>query len=85
MATTVNYKIFIFHTLISLKSEIIIFIGDKNQNQVIGIFWLIIIVIRSLIQSLTYQHHFDRTFDIGTSIRTALTNMIYKKVCKFLL
>ena len=60
-------------------SLIIKFIKDKKQQMIVGIFLTSLLFITTFIQSMLLQHHYFRMNLIGTRVRTALVNMIYKK------
>lgn len=61
---------------------IINFIKDKDQTMSVGIFLTILLFLTSFCQSLIMQHYYFRMYLVGTRIRTALVNMIYKKSLK---
>ncbi|RNA37460.1 multidrug resistance-associated 1 isoform X3, partial [Brachionus plicatilis] len=62
-----------------LLDMIINFIKDKDQTMSVGIFLTILLFLTSFCQSLIMQHYYFRMYLVGTRIRTALVNMIYKK------
>lgn len=65
-----------------LLDKLISFIKDREQNILVGLFYTALLFICSLIQSFVLQHYFHRMFIVGTRIRTALMNVIYKKSLK---
>jgi hypothetical protein len=66
-----------------LLDKLITFIKDKEQNVFVGLFYTSLFFICSLIQSFVLQHYFHRMFIVGTRVRTALMNIVYKKVFAF--
>ena len=63
-----------------ILDKLIKFIKDKNQNLMVGIFLTAILFLSSFIQSLILQHHNQYMFIVSIRIRTAIMNVIYKKV-----
>jgi ATP-binding cassette, subfamily C (CFTR/MRP), member 1 len=59
---------------------IINFVKDKDQRMSVGLFLTSLLFLSSFIQSLIIQHYFLRMYLVGARIRTALMNIIYKKV-----
>nr|QBP17584.1 ABCC1-X8-like protein [Brachionus rotundiformis]QNH67883.1 ATP-binding cassette transporter subfamily C member 1 X8 [Brachionus rotundiformis] len=65
-----------------LLDMIINFIKDKDQTMSVGIFLTMLLFLTSFCQSIVMQHYYFRMYLVGTRIRTALVNMIYKKSLK---
>ena len=59
------------------------FINDKSQHISIGILYAFLMFFISTVRSIILQHYFDRMYATGAQVRTALINVIYKKVSCF--
>ena len=45
----------------------------------VGLFYIFILFISSLIQSLAFHQYFDRALTVGTRLKISVSNLIYKK------
>ena len=63
-------------------SKLITFINDKEQNISVGLFYISILCLSSIIQTLIAQHYYQSTFIMGNRMKLSLINVIYKKVIK---
>jgi ABC-type bacteriocin/lantibiotic exporter with double-glycine peptidase domain len=70
------------------KFKLITFVKNSNKEDgsregiSVGIFYTLLLFITALIQSFALQHYFHRMFIVGGRIRTATSNLIYKKSLK---
>jgi uncharacterized membrane protein len=63
-----------------LLSLIINFIKEKDQSNIVGYFYVVLMLACHSLQTLFLQHYFHRMFIVGARVRTACMNLIYKKV-----
>jgi ATP-binding cassette subfamily C (CFTR/MRP) protein 1 len=56
--------------------------GRTNENIQVGLFYTILLFLTSFLQSLALHLYFHRMFIVGARVRTAIMNLIYKKVYK---
>ena len=60
-------------------SKLITFISDKEQKLSVGLFYIFILCLSSIIQTLISQHYYQAIFIMGNRIKIGLMNVIYKK------
>ena len=60
-------------------SKLITFISDKEQKLSVGLFYIFILCLSSIIQTLISQHCHHGTFIMGNRMKIGLMNIIYKK------
>nr|QUF59448.1 ATP-binding cassette transporter Abcc1-4 [Brachionus angularis] len=85
------YGKFLFGSFLKLVRELLVFVSpiilgklisfikNKNEPIIIGIFYSVLLFITAIIQSVVMHQYFDRMFNVGTRIKTALMHLIYKK------
>ncbi len=56
------------------------FIGNKDHTTEWGWTLVILLFLKTLYESFSYNHHVHQITVIGIRIRTSLINLIYKKV-----
>ena len=62
-----------------ILDRLIKFVKQRNQHMMVGIFYTCLLFLCSLLQSFVLQHYFHRMFIVGSRIRTAIMNIVYKK------
>ncbi len=62
-----------------LLDKLILFIIDKEQKLIVGLFYIFILFLSSIMQTLILQHYHHGTFIMGNRIKIGLMNLIYKK------
>ena len=63
-------------------SKLISFVSDKEQKIIVGLFYIFILCLSSIIQTLIAQHYYHGIFIMGNRMKIALMNIIYQKVRK---
>lgn len=62
-----------------ILGKLIQFVKNKNEPIIIGILYVLLLFTSAVIQSTLFHNYFDRMFNVGTRIKLALMNLIYKK------
>ena len=58
----------------------ITFINDKEQKFSVGLFYIFLLCLSSITQTVIIQHYYHAMFMLGYKVKIGLQNMIYKKV-----
>ena len=61
-------------------SKLITFIKDKQQKLTVGLFFIFILSLTSVVNTLIAQHFRHHIILMGNRMRFSLMNIIYKKV-----
>nr|QNH67882.1 ATP-binding cassette transporter subfamily C member 1 X7 [Brachionus rotundiformis] len=62
-----------------LLDKLITFVKDKDQKVIVGIFYIFLLSLTSLSQTLIMQHYYHSIFLLGNRMKTGLMTLIYKK------
>lgn len=62
-----------------LLDKLISFVNDKEQRISVGFFFIFILCLSSIVQTLISQHYYHGVFIIGNRLKLGLQNIIYKK------
>jgi ABC-type multidrug transport system fused ATPase/permease subunit len=62
-----------------LLDKLITFVKDKEQNLSVGLFFIFLLCLTSLSQTLIIQHYYHFLMLMGHQIKISLMNIIYKK------
>ena len=60
-------------------AKLIDFIKDEKQNLTVGVFLIALLIIVYIVQAILYEHYSFKMFVVGSRIRTAIMNVVYKK------
>jgi ABC-type multidrug transport system fused ATPase/permease subunit len=62
-----------------LLDKLITFVKEKEQNLSVGLFFIFLLCVTSLSQTLIMQHYYHSLMLMGHQIKISLMNIIYKK------
>jgi ABC-type bacteriocin/lantibiotic exporter with double-glycine peptidase domain len=62
-----------------LLDKLINFIKDKEQTLYIGFFYIFLLCLASLVQTLIMQHYYQDVYIMGNQLKIGLQNLIYRK------
>nr|QNH67946.1 ATP-binding cassette transporter subfamily C member 1 X7 [Brachionus plicatilis] len=62
-----------------LLDKLITFVKDKDQKVIVGIFYIFLLSLSSLSQTLIMQHYYHSIFLLGNRMKIGLMTVIYKK------
>nr|UOU03338.1 ATP-binding cassette subfamily C1-7 [Brachionus rubens] len=62
-----------------LLDKLITFVKDRDQKLIVGFFYIFMLSLASLSQTLIMQHYYHAIFLVGNRMKTGLMTLLYKK------